>query len=202
MRLIGFVSAVITNFEYLMKSKNKKDTLSKFQKESVDEDFKNLMKRIGVEKLEPSPAVPPQPKKAKKPEPIEFVEDEKWTLKAQPASKKDKYSQTEKQFSTTVFKRKKKIVPGFVPDVEIDLHGSTRDEAILKTKNLLESCRTQKCQTALIITGRGLNSGKGEGVLRKAVWAWLATNSNRLRITCRWAPAFLGGNGAIVVFFG
>ena len=51
----------------------------------------------------------------------------------------------------------------------------------------------------LIITGKGLNSAKEGGVLRKITQNWLDQNSAKIR-EFRPAPSYHGGSGAFLVF--
>lgn len=183
-----------------MKTKKEKESPAKFANKSADRDFKKLMKQYGVDEIKEQQEKKPAKDKQSKSEPVQFNDHQDWNPNAIP-SNKAKYGKVHKSTAVSAKKRRIKISPGFSPDAEIDLHGSTKEESLRKTENLLERCRKNKHQTALIITGRGLNSGQGEGILRKAVWNWLANNSRYLGIKYRWAPAFLGGKGAIIVFF-
>ena len=193
-------SAVIADFLKLMKTKKEKESSAKFANQSADQDFKKLMRQFGVEETKKKQEKKPTTNKQGQSEPVRFNEDQDWNPSASPSSKA-KYGDTKRPTAVTATKRKLKISPGFMPDAEIDLHGSTKEEALRKTENLVAKCRKNKHQTALIITGRGLNSGQEKGILRKAVWEWLINNSKHLNVKHRWAPAFLGGKGAIIVFF-
>ena len=45
------------------------------------------------------------------------------------------------------------------PDQELDLHGKTREEAIMMVQNFVMTCHAKQFRTGLIITGKGRNSG-------------------------------------------
>lgn len=183
-----------------MKTKKEKVSSAKFADKSADQDFKKLMKHYGFDEQKKKRKQESTADKQSKSEPVQFDDHLEWNPAAIP-SNKSKYGSVHKSSPALATKRRIKISPGYRPDAEIDLHGSTKEEALHKTEKLLEKCRKNKHQTALIITGRGLNSGQGEGILRKAVWEWLANNNSHLQVKYRWAPAFLGGKGAIIVFF-
>ena len=90
--------------------------------------------------------------------------------------------------------RKKRIVP----DRQIDLHGMTRKEALLKVRFFLENVCYEGLKTVLIITGRGQGS-EGEAVLRQVVEEFLAREAQPWISGWERAPRKLGGEGAIVV---
>ena len=102
----------------------------------------------------------------------------------------------------TKHRQKVKVNKQFKPDVTIDLHGETKESALDKVQFLITRANFQQLQSALIITGRGLNSSKIGGVLPAAVWSFLKSElkSNQVK-NFQWAPPFLGGKGAILVFF-
>lgn len=84
------------------------------------------------------------------------------------------------------------------PEAELELHGSTVDEAAAKVGFFLQNAHHQNLQTVLIITGRGLHSDAGP-VLRQAVETLLNQESEHV---LEWgvAPRRFGGDGALVVF--
>ena len=84
-----------------------------------------------------------------------------------------------------------------VPDQELDLHGKTREEAIMIVQNFLITCHAKQFQTGLIITGKGLNSGNQGPVLKKGVEHWLKRNGNPYLRNFHEAPPRFGGSGAI-----
>jgi len=84
------------------------------------------------------------------------------------------------------------------PEVELDLHGLTVDEASAKVRFFLQDAIYHGFQTALVITGKGLHSSDGP-VLRQAMETLL--NQQREQVI-EWgiAPRRYGGDGALVVF--
>src|SRR5579884_3807055 len=59
------------------------------------------------------------------------------------------------------------------PEARLDLHGMTRDEALLAVERFVHQCRGGGLRAVMIIHGRGLNSETGGPVLRPALHAWL-----------------------------
>ncbi|RMG92828.1 MAG: hypothetical protein D6703_01035 [Zetaproteobacteria bacterium] len=57
-------------------------------------------------------------------------------------------------------------------DREIDLHGMTRDEALIALEQCLQAMRKQRERILCVIHGRGRHSD-GQPVLKKAVFHWL-----------------------------
>jgi len=85
------------------------------------------------------------------------------------------------------------------PDDELDLHGTTQEQAIHKVQSFLLAARAKRLRHVLIITGRGLNSGAQGPVLRGVVQSWLERNGSPYVRRFSWAPPRLGGDGAIWV---
>lgn len=85
------------------------------------------------------------------------------------------------------------------PDDQVDLHGKTQEEAIRMVQHFLLTAKTKRLRQVLIITGKGLNSGTQGPVLRGAVQAWLERHGAPYLRRFSWAPARLGGDGAIWV---
>ncbi|MBN2426725.1 MAG: Smr/MutS family protein [Deltaproteobacteria bacterium] len=86
-----------------------------------------------------------------------------------------------------------------VPDRQIDLHGLTRKEALLKVHFFLQNCAYAGLKTVLIITGRGHGSD-GEAVLRQAVEEFLAEEGQPWVSSWERAPRKFGGEGALAIF--
>ena len=87
------------------------------------------------------------------------------------------------------------------PDQELDLHGKTREEAIMMVQNFVATCHKQDFRTALIITGKGRNSGNQGPVLKKEVKHWLERNGKPYLRDFHEAPPRYGGSGAIWLNF-
>ena len=85
------------------------------------------------------------------------------------------------------------------PDDELDLHGKTMEEAIRMVQNFLGSAHRKRFRSVVIVTGRGLNSGKEGPVLRGAVLTWLQRNGAPYCREFGQAPGKHGGAGALLV---
>ncbi|ATX83002.1 DNA-nicking endonuclease, Smr domain [Mariprofundus ferrinatatus] len=69
--------------------------------------------------------------------------------------------------------RLRRLASGHLPvEFTLDLHGVTRDEALLLLAGSLEAMLTEGRRVARIIHGRGLHS-QGKPVLKEAVYRWL-----------------------------
>ena len=82
---------------------------------------------------------------------------------------------------------------------ELDLHGLTREEALVELARFVTSAHRQGEKALLVITGKGNNS-PGEPVLQGAVVGWLREKGKMMVAEFAPAPRDLGGSGAIVVF--
>jgi|TARA_B110000495_G_C22631658_1_gene375657 DNA-nicking Smr family endonuclease len=87
------------------------------------------------------------------------------------------------------------------PDQELDLHGKTREEAIMMVQNFVKTCHDNQFRTGLIITGKGHNSGNQGPVLKKEVKFWLERNGKPYLSDFHEAPPRFGGSGAIWLNF-
>ncbi len=87
------------------------------------------------------------------------------------------------------------------PDQELDLHGKTREEAIMMVQNFVMTCHANQFSTGLIITGKGHNSGNHGPVLKKEVTHWLERNGTPYLRDFHEAPPRFGGSGAIWLDF-
>lgn len=84
-------------------------------------------------------------------------------------------------------------------DLELDLHGLTRDEALESLATFITSAYNRGQKAVLVITGKGNNS-PGEPVLLTAVSGWLREQGKGMVAEFAPAPRQLGGGGAFVVF--
>ena len=84
-------------------------------------------------------------------------------------------------------------------DLELDLHGMTRDEALESMKHFITGAFNRGQKAVLVITGKGNNS-VGEPVLQAAVMSWLRETGKKMVAEFAPAPQQLGGSGALVVF--
>ena len=83
------------------------------------------------------------------------------------------------------------------PDAELDLHGKTREEAIMMVQNFVMTCHANQFRKALIITGKGHHSGNQGPVLKREVELWLERNGKQYISDFHTALARFGGSGAI-----
>ncbi len=165
------------------------------------EVFQRLMNDSGITKLKSRPdpdqsASPP----IRPNEPIEFREVSDWQPELGDISLNRKFSGLHKP-ARRKSKPKLKIAREFTPNEILDLHGETKDNAIARVHRLIRVSQHRDYQAILIITGKGINSKKKGGILGKAVWEWLQDYQQGRSIRFQWAPAFLGGKGAILVLF-
>ena len=84
-------------------------------------------------------------------------------------------------------------------DDEIDLHGLTRDKAIIYLKEFLFNAKSERLKIVLIITGKGKHSERSAS-LKPFVEKWLKTEGNKFVKSFGTAPKAHGGEGAFVVF--
>ena len=87
-----------------------------------------------------------------------------------------------------------------VPEATLDLHGAVRHDVEAKMISFIANARYHGWQVLLVITGKGLHSPEGEGVLRSAVEEFLQRGKSDLVVEWGRAPRRYGGDGAIVLF--
>ncbi len=154
------------------------------------------------------PAPPPAPRsrpaaRASRAEPTRFEEPEDGARLMEEALRAGVASLNEKFLGAPAPARKRRPIvrsrSQAEPDDELDLHGTTQEEAIRKVQHFLHSARARRLRHVLIITGRGLNSGVQGPVLRGVVQSWLERNGAPYLRRYSWAPPRLGGDGAIWV---
>lgn len=93
---------------------------------------------------------------------------------------------------------KRKIAKGRLQiDARIDLHGMAQTEAHTLLFAFLHRAQAEGCRLVLVITGKGASFGS-DGVLRRAVPAWLQTPSFRAMVSgFEEAARSHGGEGAL-----
>jgi DNA-nicking Smr family endonuclease len=93
-----------------------------------------------------------------------------------------------------------KLKKGRLPiEGRVDLHGMTQDEAYSLLLTFLNRAHAGGVRYVLIITGKGSSSG-GDGILRRAVPAWLSTPAFRHLVSSHdHAARNHGGSGALYV---
>lgn len=84
-------------------------------------------------------------------------------------------------------------------DLELDLHGLTRDEALTSLARFVAGAYNRGQKAILVITGKG-NHSADEPVLQGAVTSWLRESGKKMVAEFSPAPRKLGGSGAFVVF--
>jgi DNA-nicking Smr family endonuclease len=95
--------------------------------------------------------------------------------------------------------RRRKKEPVTV-QAELDLHGKTSDEALMRLKSFIESSKRRGFMCVLIIVGKGIHSEGGRPVLRSIVETWLNGEGKAQISKYKNAPPKLGGSGAIEVW--
>ena len=185
------------------KSASKKNSPVKFVSETNDaEQFEKMMKQSSVDALSKKEGVHKQkqnPKKQKSEESIEFQEDLDWSSHIAKKSLKGKFAGQKKRSIKKLIERK--VPSTFQPDATLDLHGETRNGALIRVERFLQNSKKRRFQSVLIITGRGLNSAENRGVLKTTIWEWLKNQRDKYSIRFQKAPDFLGGEGAVLIFF-
>lgn len=93
-----------------------------------------------------------------------------------------------------------KLAKGRLPiEGRVDLHGMTQDQAYSLLLSFLSRAYAGGVRYVLVITGKGSSSG-GEGVLRRAVPAWLKTAPFRTLVSSHdHAARNHGGSGALYI---
>lgn len=115
----------------------------------------------------------------------------------------DAYIENDQEASATMHqpRRMKQLSKGtLVPQATLDLHGVKRQEVAARLTAFIINARYHGWYVLLVITGKGLHSTEGKGVLRHAVEEFLH-NQGRDQVS-EWgrAPRQYGGDGAIVLF--
>ncbi|TIM26496.1 MAG: DNA mismatch repair protein MutS [Mesorhizobium sp.] len=93
-----------------------------------------------------------------------------------------------------------KLSKGRLPiEGRVDLHGLSQDEAYSLLFSFLRRAHAGGIRYVLVITGKGSSSG-GDGILRRAVPAWLSTPAFRPLVSSHdHAARKHGGSGALYV---
>ncbi|WP_337996403.1 Smr/MutS family protein [Oleispirillum naphthae] len=86
-------------------------------------------------------------------------------------------------------------------EARIDLHGLTREAAHIALTRFIQGSAAARRRMVLVITGKGRQSGEGEGILRAEVPRWLNEPALRpLVLSFSYAQPRHGGEGALYVF--
>ncbi len=87
-----------------------------------------------------------------------------------------------------------------VPQATLDLHGVKRQEVAARLTAFITNARYHGWSVLLVITGKGLHSAEGKGVLRHEVEEFLHDQGRDQVSEWGRAPRQYGGDGAIVMF--
>ncbi len=98
-------------------------------------------------------------------------------------------------------RRMKQLSKGtLVPQATLDLHGVKRQEVAAKLSAFITNARYHGWYVLLVITGKGLHSTEGKGVLRHCVEDFLQGQGRGQVAEWGVAPRQYGGDGAVVLF--
>ncbi|MCP4664207.1 MAG: Smr/MutS family protein [bacterium] len=86
------------------------------------------------------------------------------------------------------------------PEDSLDLHGKTTEEALSDLARFVAQAAAGKKKTVVVITGKGLHSHDGVGVLRQEVERWIRRRGKRFVRAFSEAPRALGGKGAYILY--
>ena len=175
---------------------NDKIPSSNDNSESEEESFTKLMEEHHITPLGNNQKNLPRKKQSQ----LEINNDFKITDLG--VNNRGKYSGLEKNLLKPSHTKGVKINRHFQADFSLDLHGETRDSALQKVKYAMRIAKQKQYQTLLIITGKGINSKQSVGVIKSVIWDWLSYEKKEGNIAnFKTAPNFLGGGGALLVFF-
>lgn len=96
--------------------------------------------------------------------------------------------------------RKLKQKPKVVPEEWIDLHGLTKEDALLQLNRFVIQHFTRSTASILVITGKGHHSGPQGPVIKPAVEEWIKRQGKRFIKAYAEAPRAFGGGGALVLY--
>jgi DNA-nicking Smr family endonuclease len=105
----------------------------------------------------------------------------------------------DKSYDKQISHSRKKKKP-FTPQAELDLHGKTSGEALIRLRSFIEGSRRRGLMCVLIIVGKGKRSEEGRSVLSPLVEAWFKGEGAKQISKYKNAPAKYGGSGAIAVW--
>ena len=88
---------------------------------------------------------------------------------------------------------------GLSPEDELDLHGLTVEEALNQLAGFVSRAFAHNHRTVSVVTGKGLHSKGGVGVLKLAVEQWIVSRGKRCIESYDEAPRAHGGKGAIIL---
>ena len=175
------------------------------RQDDLDDELLFLDAVAGVRRLNPA-ATPPARAKAQAAAKAERAEEEqRLFMQAVEALKidvrfSDSLGEEETPQRPASVNRLRQVRRGGIRiDLQLDLHGLTRDEALENLERFVKGAYNRKQKGVLVITGKGNNS-TGEPVLKSAVSAWLRDAGKGMVSEFVPAPKEMGGGGAFVVF--
>jgi DNA-nicking Smr family endonuclease len=178
--------------------------LPKPDKEVIEEDESELFLRSvsDVKRLKPGPSV--EKKKKEDSPPVKKISEEDSRLFLDSLNKMDITFEDEipvvEPLRPVAVNRMRQLKSGAIRiNLELDLHGMSRDEALDSMKNFITGAFNRGQKAVLVITGKGNNS-PGEPVLQAAVVSWLRDAGKKMVAEFAPAPLQMGGSGALVVF--
>lgn len=182
----------------------KKSQPSKPAVKVVEEDERSIFLRAvsDVKRMEPASS---EIKKKSEPKPApKKIDDEESRLFLDSLKQMDVTFQDEipdvKPLRPVAVNRMRQLKTGAIRiNLELDLHGMSRDEALESIKHFIAGAYNRGQKAVLVITGKGNNS-PGEPVLQAAVVSWLRDAGKKMVAEFAPAPHQMGGSGALVVF--
>lgn len=172
-----------------------------------DVDFNHQMARLGVRPLETEgPSVVDSGPAAQQDDPSEQSTEDNAFLEAMQhlqVSFADSLI-TEKSDESSARReprRMKQISRGtLVPQATLDLHGARRQDVADRLTAFIANARYHGHSVLLVITGKGLHSEEGKGVLRQSVEEYLGHQGRDQVAEWGRAPRHYGGDGALILF--
>ena len=94
-------------------------------------------------------------------------------------------------------------------DLKVDLHGLKLNEALKKVTDTISLALNKKYRKVLLITGKGIHSNyatdpyasKDFRLLKHIIPEFIQNQYSEKIVSINTAPKYLGGEGAIIVFF-
>ncbi len=81
----------------------------------------------------------------------------------------------------------------------LDLHGKNAEEALWRLHQFVVGCSVRRVRNVLVVTGKGLHSKQGMGVLKQATESWILGAGRAYVESYSEAPRRHGGSGALIL---
>lgn len=88
---------------------------------------------------------------------------------------------------------------GWTAQDRLDLHGKKVEEGLWLLNEFIVGCALRRLRQVIVVTGKGLHSKQGVGVMKQAVERWILGSGQVYVRTFSDAPRQAGGSGAIVL---